>query len=98
MRDHTGEWRGDPRVALIELRGFQSGFGLLHERTVVARMVVVLRAERRFGLRQLMLGESLVGHRDAQSGVGLIVLLGGDDALFLQRLGAREIDSRLLEL
>ena len=45
-----------------------------------------------------MLRQRFIGHRDAQSGVGLIVLLGGDDALFLQRLGALEIDLRLLEL
>src|ERR1019366_7824766 len=78
--------------------GFQSGFGLLHDRECVARMAVVARSEGSLGLSQLMLGERFIGHRDAQRGVGLIVLLDGVDALFLQRLGAHEIDFRLLEL
>ncbi len=98
VSDDAGERRRNLRVAEIELGGFQSGFGLLDDWTIVARLVVGLGSERGLSLGQLMLRERLIGRRDAQTGVGLIVLLGGDNALLLQRLGALIIDLCLLEL
>jgi len=41
--------------------------------------------ERSLGLGQLMLREGFIAAAISQSGVGLIELLGRDDALFLQR-------------
>src|SRR4051812_8794370 len=91
-RDDSSKRRGDPGVTEIEFRGMERRLRLSHDRAIVARVIVAFGAERGSRLRQLMLRQRLIGSRDSKASAGLIVLRARNDALFLQRFGAIEID------
>ena len=91
------ERRLDDGVAQVKLGSFQRGLSLLHDRPIVARMVLV-GAEGGLGLHHLMLGQRLGSEADAQRGGRLIVELTGDHAPRLEFLGPVVVETRLVEL